>query len=109
MSQPDIALEKFLAGLNAAAEEFVDIHSDGENRKLVPEGQRPCPICGTKMQTQLEFGVTVDICREHGLWLDRKELGAILENYKSSAVQDFRLRTEYERGRDNERRRRNFL
>ena len=98
MTTPDPALDKFLACISVTAEEFVDVHSDNENRNLVPEGERPCPICGGKMKTQTEFDVIVDVCPQHGVWLDKNELGRILENYKGSAVQTARLRNEFEKG-----------
>ncbi len=96
--QPDPALEKFLACMSVTAEEFVDVHSDGENRNIVAEGERPCPICNRKMKTQTEFDVLVDVCPQPGVWLDTNELGRILESYKGSAVQNARMRSEYERG-----------
>ena len=102
--QRDLALENFLSCMTVAADAFVDVHTDDENRRLVPEGQRPCPICGEKMQTRTEFDVIVDLCPQHGMWLDKNELGRILESYKGSAVQTARLRSEYERGRDDMRR-----
>ena len=102
--QPDPALKKFLACMSVTAEEFVDVHSDSENRNLVAEGERPCPICGDKMKTQTEFDVIVDVCPQHGVWLDKNELGRILESYKGSAVQTARLRSEYERGKRTGRR-----
>ena len=105
--KPDLALEKFLACMSVTADAFVDVHTDDENRRLVPEGQRPCPICGEKMQTRTEFDVIVDVCIKHGMWLDKNELGRILESYKGSAVQTARRRSEYERGRDDMRRRMN--
>ena len=47
------------------------------NAGLVPEGQRPCPVCRTPMPTEEAYGVTVDVCPEHGIWLDRGKLGSI--------------------------------
>lgn len=41
---------------------------------------RPCPACGEVMNRSSfgrVSGVIVDVCRPHGAWLDRGELGAI--------------------------------
>jgi len=40
----------------------------------VPEGQRPCPICRRPMAVETQHGVKVDLCPDHGVWLDRDEL-----------------------------------
>jgi Zn-finger nucleic acid-binding protein len=52
-----------------------------------PDGKRPtsfyrqCPQCG-KMMNRRNFGrrsgVVIDACKEHGMWFDARELGAIL-------------------------------
>ena len=46
------------------------------------EKARPCPICDKKMKkaaTGGEHPVTYDACaRNHGLWFDQGELGAVL-------------------------------
>ena len=44
------------------------------NADLVPEGQRPCPICGAHMQSVRRAAEVIDVCAEHGVWLDRWEL-----------------------------------
>lgn len=42
----------------------------------------PCPACG-KMMNRSNFakssGVVLDVCRDHGVWLDRGELPALLD------------------------------
>lgn len=41
---------------------------------------RPCPACGEVMNRSnfgRVSGVVIDVCRAHGAWLDRGELGAI--------------------------------
>ena len=43
-------------------------------------GDRPCPICGNLMQVESENGVEIDVCPDHGVWLDRDELAAILSD-----------------------------
>jgi len=54
-----------------------------ENAQLVPPGQRPCPICGRHMQVEQFSGVPIDVCRDHGLWLDVGELPTILAQARS--------------------------
>ena len=44
----------------------------------VREGDRPCPVCGQRMRLETKRPVTVDVCPEHGIWLDRGELDTIL-------------------------------
>jgi len=44
------------------------------NADLVPEGQRLCPICGAHMQTVRRVREVIDVCADHGVWLDRWEL-----------------------------------
>ena len=38
-----------------------------------------CPICEAGLQREDRSTVTVDVCPQHGLWLDRSELLAITE------------------------------
>ncbi|MGE3174052.1 MAG: zf-TFIIB domain-containing protein [Planctomycetota bacterium] len=44
------------------------------NAAVVPEGARPCPICGVPMTTSRRGDDAIDVCEEHGVWLDRFEL-----------------------------------
>lgn len=44
------------------------------NAALVAEGARRCPICQAPMQTERRNDETIDVCNEHGIWLDRNEL-----------------------------------
>ncbi|MEZ4390368.1 MAG: zf-TFIIB domain-containing protein [Polyangiales bacterium] len=38
-----------------------------------------CPVCGQSMQKQnIPQGIELDLCNEHGVWLDRGELEAML-------------------------------
>jgi Zn-finger nucleic acid-binding protein len=44
------------------------------------EGQRTCPTCGTLMGKRVfayESGVPIDVCEQHGVWLDHGELERI--------------------------------
>ena len=62
------------------------------NETLVPSGERPCPICGKAMEVE-EFhcnGMTyvhLDVCAEHGVWLDRGELPKIIAGKKRIATE----------------------
>jgi Zn-finger nucleic acid-binding protein len=38
-----------------------------------------CPICSKTMAQRESGGFTIDVCDEHGLWLDQKELYLINE------------------------------
>ena len=53
------------------------------NDHVVPPGQRPCPICGENMVVEFEHGVHVDVCNQHGIWLDRGELRSIASLIRS--------------------------
>lgn len=58
------------------------------NESIVPEGQRPCPICGKIMMGESNRGVRVDVCEEHGIWLDSGELPKII-----AAIRGKQMRT----------------
>jgi Zn-finger nucleic acid-binding protein len=53
------------------------------NDKIVPPGERPCPICGQKMLVQCQHGIHLDVCPEHGTWLDRNELAVIVARIRA--------------------------
>jgi len=38
---------------------------------------RRCPVCGAVLLQESEHGVTIDVCEEHGIWLDRGELEVV--------------------------------
>ena len=40
---------------------------------------RPCPVCGRTMDLLKHFDVVMDVCDDHGVWLDQGELSLILE------------------------------
>lgn len=48
------------------------------NAEVVPEGSRPCPICGVAMTTARRGDDAIDVCQAHGIWLDRDELERML-------------------------------
>ncbi|HVX12472.1 MAG TPA: zf-TFIIB domain-containing protein [Pirellulales bacterium] len=63
-----------LASLNAAH----------DNDSLVPPGQRTCPICRAAMQSRALHSIPVDICPDHGIWLDNGKLESLTENISVS-------------------------
>lgn len=72
-ARPDAGdASRFFASLAARS-------SGHENDKLVPPGQRPCPICGLTMQPQSRQSISVDVCPDHGVWLDNGKVEAITE------------------------------
>jgi hypothetical protein len=52
------------------------------NDQVVPTGQRECPICKKVMSVEELHGITLDVCRNHGVWLDSGELETILSRVK---------------------------
>lgn len=58
------------------------------NEKLVPPGERPCPICQKHMAVEFQHGVGIDVCEAHGIWLDRGELPGIAGQIRSGASID---------------------
>ena len=53
------------------------------NDAIVPSGERECPICKRVMRVEMESGIHVDVCNDHGIWLDRGELPSILSSIRS--------------------------
>jgi Zn-finger nucleic acid-binding protein len=50
------------------------------------EGVRTCPVCGTEMSKRMfayESGVAVDVCLDHGIWLDEGELHRVEAWYEA--------------------------
>lgn len=60
------------------------------NAETVPEGRRRCPICGESMIVEKKSGISIDVCPDHGIWLDRGELPAIIRAVRQ---RERRLRT----------------
>ncbi len=62
-------------------------------------GPRPCPCCGETMvvETWRDFfkatpDVVVDLCPEHGLWLDHSEMEILLERARFDARREGRTK-----------------
>jgi Zn-finger nucleic acid-binding protein len=50
------------------------------NAAIIPEGQRRCPICHGIMKTDRKEGIIIDVCGQHGIWLDKGELSKIVNH-----------------------------
>lgn len=64
--------------------------ASASNQTLVPSGERPCPICGNPMEVEeypcnVMTRIHIDVCGEHGVWLDRGELPKIIAGTKCVA------------------------
>ncbi len=66
----------------AALEQMQMIEST-DNDEIVPRGMRSCPICGQKMLVEIIRDAKVDVCQQHGIWLDNGELPAIIARASS--------------------------
>jgi Zn-finger nucleic acid-binding protein len=70
----------------------LDPHDVGDSSGVpVTEKARRCPRCRRKMQKVFvgpDRPVLVDRCGEHGLWLDRGELGKIMRQLTSTGTSD---------------------
>ncbi len=42
-----------------------------------------CPVCGEALQIDAKSGVSIDVCPEHGIWLDAGELDAIVKKIRA--------------------------
>ena len=73
-------------GLADTAKHEAVTWSETKNAQLVPEGQRPCPICGKLMESRTQYDVLMDVCPAHGVWLDGQELQGILFRLQTSTT-----------------------
>lgn len=64
-------------------ENELDREGVSSNDQIVPPGQRECPICKQVMSVEQQGLVSVDVCAQHGVWLDNGELRAMLGNVRS--------------------------
>lgn len=37
-----------------------------------------CPVCGARLRVEAKKGVAIDVCDEHGMWLDQGELDTVI-------------------------------
>ena len=66
-----------------------ELEATENNSDTVPSGERPCPICGTRMAVENISGVSIDVCAKHGVWLDRGELPKILASRDTSVSKKY--------------------
>lgn len=83
-------------GRDPGVESTGDATSRPANSQLVPEGQRPCPICGRLMHSSRQYGVLIDVCEDHGLWLDKGELAELVSQVKNADIRVHVQRMEQE-------------
>jgi Zn-finger nucleic acid-binding protein len=50
-----------------------------------------CPICGLPMEQETKYEVVIDVCRDHGVWLDNGELEKMIR------VKEQRMKSVYNR------------
>ena len=53
------------------------------NGPQVAPGERPCPICGDTMEVTLDYGINIDYCDGHGIWLDANEMPRMLSRIRA--------------------------
>ena len=63
--------EEFFAALDATPPPH-------PNDALMPQGRRICPICQARMASEAQFGVMIDVCPAHGVWLDHGEIEVVV-------------------------------
>ena len=72
------------------------------------EGVRslPCPVCGSAMRVDTLHGTQVDVCDEHGMWLDDGELEKMMLNKQ---VKGLHKRTQKRDDKERKARRRRWI
>ncbi len=46
---------------------------------MTEELPRPCPVCGVELEVLEIKDVEIDVCADHGVWLDNGELERLIE------------------------------
>lgn len=59
-------------------EDDIKYGDETRNSAACPEGERACPVCGTKMRSRKLDGEVVDVCAAHGQWFDEGELRKLI-------------------------------
>lgn len=54
--------------------------SCGGTTDVAPNEDRACPICTKPLEAIRHARVALEVCREHGTWFDRDELGRMSRN-----------------------------
>ena len=60
-----------------------------------------CPVCSTEMTKSFSHSTEIDVCIEHGIWLDKGELSKITNSarLKSKGATERRAYLERENGK----------
>ena len=65
--------------------EYVDELLTRDTRSAVGahagESKRHCPVCDGEMTRYSSWGHAIDVCAQHGIWLEKGELVRILESF----------------------------
>ena len=48
-------------------------------------GSLPCPVCGAAMHVERKEKVEIDVCAEHGIWLNKDEMDEITRAVRQRA------------------------
>ncbi|MEE2989718.1 MAG: zf-TFIIB domain-containing protein [Planctomycetota bacterium] len=67
-----------------------DLPPAGSNESQVAPGERPCPICGDTMEVTTDFGINMDYCDDHGIWLDAGEMPRMISKLRAGNLVDRR-------------------
>ena len=67
-----------------------DLPPAGSNESQVASGERPCPICGDTMEVTTDFGINMDYCDDHGIWLDAGEMPRMISKLRAGNLVDRR-------------------
>ena len=45
-----------------------------------------CPVCSSEMSRRSSYDVEIDMCAQHGIWLEKGELARILDSFAEQAL-----------------------
>jgi len=67
---------------NASSFQLADLWRTQQRPPVDEERVLSCPKCTSPMRLQYYEAVHMDWCQGHGIWLDKGELGAIMNNLR---------------------------
>ena len=56
------------------------------NEEGVPRGEKLCPVCRAPMRVEAGRGVSVDVCPDHGVWIDQEKLASFCSYVREGEV-----------------------
>ena len=69
-----------------------EVNSEVDDFEIeICDGNVACPVCQEPMKVQKMYRVAVDVCDEHGVWLDKGELKEIKKSIKRSHRKSMKL------------------